>query len=172
METISSHHQNMSEIEAHLRERIRELEAIVAQQAEIIERLQRRLDRDSSTSSKPPSSDSPNARSQRKKRRRSTRKQGAQTGHEPHQRAMLAHLHGRTYGPGVAAMSASLSGPYRMSRRTTREFLRAALGVPVSLGSVSVFEQRARRARPGPRRGPGAHAPSRGGARRQDLVAP
>lgn len=75
---------------AHLRTQVAQLTAKVSE-------LQRRLDQNSSNSSKPPSSDPPMTRAQRRalereraKARRSERKAGGQPGHEGHQRALVA----------------------------------------------------------------------------------
>jgi transposase len=74
---------------SNLRDRVEALEkenaALKAKNA----KLERRLAKSSKNSSKPPSTDSPQARSKRKKRRKSPRSQGAQPGHPPHERSRL-----------------------------------------------------------------------------------
>lgn len=65
---------------------IAELVDEVLRQRERIEELERRLNQDSSNSSRPPSSDSPFKKKPRKKKRR---KGGAKKGHEGHRQVML-----------------------------------------------------------------------------------
>lgn len=55
---------------------------------ERIEQLEEQRRTDSANSSKAPSSDSPRSRAQRRKRPHSSRTQGAQPGHEKHERAL------------------------------------------------------------------------------------
>lgn len=57
---------------------------------ERIERLEEQLRTDSGNSSKAPSSDSPQRRAERRRKPRSDRGQGAQPGHEKHERALVA----------------------------------------------------------------------------------
>jgi transposase len=47
-----------------------------------------------------------------------------------------------SFGPGLQATVALLTGRYRLSRRETEEFLQDLLGVRLSLGSVSEIEQK------------------------------
>lgn len=54
-----------------------------------VEELKRRLDMNSQNSSKPPSSDGPDAKAPKKKKSGGTRRAGGQPGHEGHHRALL-----------------------------------------------------------------------------------
>ena len=63
--------------------------ACIGRSARADEPLEEQLRTDSGNSSKAPSSDSPRSRVQRRKRPRSTRAQGAQPGHEEHERAFV-----------------------------------------------------------------------------------
>ena len=69
-------------------DRIGKLEALVEKQAKRIEELERRLGLNSRNSSKPPSSDQPDA-PPRPEKEPTGRKPGGQNGHEGHQRALL-----------------------------------------------------------------------------------
>ncbi len=69
-----------------------------------IEELEERLRVDSGTSSKPPSSDTPEQRAKRRKKRRTGKSQGAQPGHPKHERALVGESEvdeiERFYPPG------------------------------------------------------------------------
>jgi transposase len=74
------------------REQLLEIIEKQAQQIKRLEALVKKLQANSTNSSRPPSSDSPAVRAKRrklKKKKPSTRAQGAQKGHEPHKRALL-----------------------------------------------------------------------------------
>ncbi len=77
-----------------------------------IEHLEEQLTTDSSTSSKPPSSDSPKTRAGRRKKPRSDRSQGAQPGHQKHERVPVAETEvdqiERFYPPGRCACGGEL----------------------------------------------------------------
>jgi len=66
--------------------RIEELESLVAQLQGKVASLEARLEKDSTNSSKPPSSDGPAERAERGSEAESDRDQGAQPGHEGHHR--------------------------------------------------------------------------------------
>lgn len=66
-----------------LLDRIRELEALVARQAERIKELEDRLSKNSRNSSKPPSSDGYTKPSPKSRRKKTGRKPGGQPGHKP-----------------------------------------------------------------------------------------
>ena len=70
-------------------QRIKVLEAELAQALKLIEELERRLGLNSNDSSKPPSTDSRKARKNRDKATPSGKRQGAQKGHKGHHRHML-----------------------------------------------------------------------------------
>lgn len=68
---------------------IEALWAALGEARERIERLEEQLRTDSGNSSKAPSSDSPKGRAERRRKRGSGRGQGAQPGHEKHERALV-----------------------------------------------------------------------------------
>lgn len=74
------------------REQLLEIIETQTQQIKRLEALVKKLQANSTNSSRPPSSDDPGTKAKRrklKKKKRSTRDQGAQKGHEPHKRALL-----------------------------------------------------------------------------------
>lgn len=70
-------------------ELIAELRALVAQQAKRIAELEEKVRKDSSNSSKPPSSDGPSKKRKYPEKKRTGRKRGGQPGHKKHERTML-----------------------------------------------------------------------------------
>ena len=181
------------------------LEARVAALEATVQELLERVQQDSRTSSRPPSSDPPER--PRRQRRPSGRRPGGQPGHRGQTRTMVPvaevdtviarkpaacircqqpltgtdptpqrhqvcelppirpviteyHLHTlvcpvcgeatratlpdevptRTYGPRVQAITALLTGAYRLSKRTTQQVLADLFGVPMSLGTLSTLE--------------------------------
>ena len=83
-----------------VREYIRTLEARVAELEAMVQRLLERLQQDSQNSSRPPSSDPPQALAQRARRGPSGRKRGGQPGHPGQTRALVPIEEVDTVVPG------------------------------------------------------------------------
>ena len=99
---------------ARLECEIGELKGEIEKLTALVHELRSRLDRDSSNSNRPPSSDSPSQRADRPSRPPSGRKPGGQHGHEAHLRAYLpadqVTRHERRDPPRCRRCAASLCG--------------------------------------------------------------